>query len=138
MSRPPAMMSPEVPTVMNIAPYRQLLSLPGLRLLSIVGLLARIPATASGMAITLHVVTTLRPNQFAEAGIAGAVSMIGAGIGSPVLGRMVDKFGLRPVLAATVAAQAIYWFTAPSLSYPALVVAAGLAGFSGIPIFSVM
>ncbi len=131
------MMGSEVPTVMNIAPYRHVLAQPGMRWLMFVGLLARIPATAAGMAITLHVVTSLDLN-FTEAGIAGAVTMAGVGIGSPILGRLVDKVGLRPVFAVTTIAQAIYWATAPSLSYPVLVVSAGLAGFASLPIFSVM
>jgi MFS family permease len=122
---------------MNTAPYRQVLSAPGLKFLMIVGLLARIPATAAGMAVTLHVLTALGLD-FTEAGIAGAVAMVGAGIGSPILGRLVDKIGLRPVFAATAAVQAAYWVIAPQLSYPALVVAALLAGIAGIPIFSVM
>jgi MFS family permease len=122
---------------MNLAPYRQVLSVPGMRFLMIVGFLARIPATAAGMAVTLHVITTLHL-EYTEAGIAGAVTMIGAGLGAPVLGRMVDKVGLRPVFAVTIVAQAVYWAIAPSLSYPVLVASAGLAGFASIPIFSVM
>lgn len=122
---------------MNMAPYRQVFALPGLRLLTVIGMLARIPATAAALTITLHVVNTLGL-QFTEAGIAGAAAMAGAGLGAPLAGRMVDKVGLRPVLLVTTLAQGLYWTTAPSLSYVVLVVCAFLAGVLGLPIFSVM
>nr|WP_239124441.1 MFS transporter [Rhizocola hellebori] len=120
-----------------MAPYRQVLAQPGLKLLMLVGMLARIPVTAAAMTVTLHVVNTLGLN-FARAGLAGALAMLGVGIGSPLLGRMVDKVGLRPVLIVATVVQGIYWLTAPHLSYTALVVAAFFAGLLSIPIFSVM
>ncbi|WP_162908218.1 MFS transporter, partial [Allorhizocola rhizosphaerae] len=122
---------------MNIAPYKMVLGVPGLKLLMLIGLLARIPATAAGMAITLHVLTSLGLG-YGEAGVAGALGMIGAGIGSPFLGRMVDRVGLRPVLIVTTAAQAVYWSIAPQLSFPFLVALGFVNGLLSIPIFGVM
>src|SRR5688572_5530885 len=122
---------------MNMAPYRQVLAQPGLKLLMLVGMLARIPATAAAMTITLHVVNTLGLN-FTQAGLAGALAMLGMGIGSPLAGRLVDRLGLRPVMIVATVAQGAYWLTAPHLSYTALVGAAFFAGLLSIPIFSVM
>ena len=122
---------------MNIAPYRLVLARPGMRTLMLIGFLARIPATAAGMATTLHVITTLDLS-YARAGLAGALSMIGIGVGSPIAGRVVDRLGARPVMAVTVVAQTVYWAVAPTLGYTALVACAFFAGLLTIPVFSVM
>jgi len=122
---------------MHIAPYRLVLRQPGLKLLMLIGFLARIPATAAGMTITLHVITALRLD-YAAAGVAGALGMAGAGIGGPLAGRLVDRLGVRPVLIVTTAAQGVYWVVAPELSYPLLVACGFLSGALSIPIFSVM
>jgi MFS family permease len=122
---------------MTIAPYRQVLALPGMRLLTLVGMLAKIPATAAALTVTLHVVNTLGL-KFTQAGLAGSLAMAGAGLGAPLAGRMVDRFGLRPVLAVTTIAQGVYWSAAPHLPYVTLIIAAFFAGGLNIPIFSVM
>jgi len=122
---------------MNIAPYRLVLGLPGLKLLMLIGFMARIPATAAGMTITLHVITAMRLN-YAAAGVAGALGMAGAGVGAPLAGRLIDRIGLRPVMIVTTAAQGLYWLIAPELSYPYLVVCGFISGALSIPIFSIM
>lgn len=108
-----------------------------MRPLTLVGMLAKIPATAAALTVTLHVVNTLGL-QFTQAGLAGSLAMAGAGIGAPLAGRAVDRFGLRPVLAVTTIAQGVYWSAAPHLSYLPLVLAAFFAGGLNVPIFSVM
>lgn len=122
---------------MAIEPYRRLLRLPGVRTLLLVGLLARIPSTAMGMALTLHVVNGLGLG-FAKAGLVTMASTVGMAIGSPLSGRFVDKYGLRPILAVTTAAQAMFWSTAWGLPYPVLVVAAAVGGLLMLPVFSVI
>ncbi|HZM78242.1 MAG TPA: MFS transporter [Candidatus Limnocylindrales bacterium] len=122
---------------MNIAPYRLVLRQPGLKLLMLIGFLARIPATAAGMVTTLHVITALHLD-YAAAGVAGALGMAGVGIGSPLFGRLVDRIGARPVMIVTSAAQGVYWLVAPELSYPLLVACAFVSGLLSIPIFSTM
>ncbi|NRQ39210.1 MFS transporter [Nonomuraea sp. NN258] len=123
---------------MAIKPYRQLFRLPGVRTLLLVGLVARIPSTATGMALTLYVVTVLKPDDYALAGLVTMASTVGMAIGSPMSGRFVDKYGLRPVLVATTLAQAAFWSTAWLLPYPVLVVAAVAAGLLALPVFSVI
>jgi len=122
---------------MNIAPYRLVLNLPGLRALMVIGFLARIPATAAGMVTTLHVITALHLD-YAAAGVAGALGMFGVGVGSPLLGRLVDRLGARPIMIVTSLAQGVYWLVAPELSYPWLVACAFVSGVLSIPIFSIM
>ncbi|MFI7442310.1 MFS transporter [Nonomuraea indica] len=122
---------------MSIEPYRRLLRLPGLRTLLLVGLLARVPSTAMGMALTLHVVHGLGLG-FGRAGLATAACTVGMAVGSPLSGRFVDRHGLRPVLAVTTAAQAVFWSCAWALPYPVLVVAGAVAGLLALPVFSVI
>ncbi|MFI6497053.1 MFS transporter [Nonomuraea typhae] len=121
---------------MAIEPYRRLLRVPGVRTLLLVGLLARIPSTATGMALTLHVIHSMDAG-FVKAGLVTATSTIGMAIGSPLSGRFVDKYGLRPVLITTLA-QAVFWSTAWAMPYPVLVVAAFAAGVLALPVFSVI
>ncbi|WP_406037179.1 MFS transporter [Micromonospora sp. NBC_00898] len=130
-------MAPEVRTVVNLKPYRQALALPGLRSLLLVSVLARIPLTATGVTLTFYVVLDLGRG-YGAAGLVGAASTVGAALGSPLLGRLVDRRGLRPVLALTTAAEAVFWASAPTLSYAVLLPAAFLAGLLALPVFSVV
>jgi predicted MFS family arabinose efflux permease len=130
-------MTPEVRTVVNLKPYRQALSLPGLRSLLLVSVLARVPLTATGVTLTFYVVLDLGRG-YGAAGLVGAALTVGSALGSPLLGRLVDRRGLRPVLALTTAAEAVFWSTAPALPFPLLLPAAFVAGLLALPIFSVI
>ncbi|TMR10716.1 MFS transporter [Nonomuraea turkmeniaca] len=122
---------------MALDPYRRLLRIRGVPTLLLVGLLARVPATATGMALTLHVAVVLELG-YAKAGLITLASTIGMAVGSPLSGRLVDKHGLRPVLTVTTVVQAAFWACAWSLPFPALLVAAALAGLLALPVFSVI
>ncbi|SEM00527.1 MFS transporter [Streptacidiphilus jiangxiensis] len=118
-------------------PYRSVFAIQGSRALFAVALLTRIPGTAKGMLLTLHVVL----DQHRGYGAAGVVAMaltLGFALGSPVAGRMVDRHGLRPVLVVTGVAESLYWVIAPSLSYPLLVGATFLGGLVSVPVFPVI
>ncbi|NES15147.1 MULTISPECIES: MFS transporter [Micromonospora] len=122
---------------MNLKPYREALALPGLRSLLLVSVLARVPLTATGVTLTFHVVLDLGRG-YGAAGLVGAASTVGAALGSPLLGRLVDRRGLRPVLLLTTLAEGVFWAVAPTLSYPVLLPAAFLAGLLALPVFSVV
>lgn len=122
---------------MNLKPYREALALPGLRSLLLVSVLARVPLTATGVTLTFHVVLDLGRG-YGAAGLVGAASTVGAALGSPLLGRLVDRRGLRPVLLLTTLAEGVFWAAAPNLSYPVLLPAAFLAGLLALPVFSVV
>ncbi|MGP3962661.1 MFS transporter [Nonomuraea sp. 3N208] len=122
---------------MALDPYRRLLKIRGVPTLLLVGLLARVPSTATGMALTLHVAVVLELG-YAKAGLITLASTIGMAVGSPLSGRLVDKHGLRPVLAVTTLAQAAFWACAWALPFPVLLVAAALAGLLALPVFSVI
>ncbi|MCO6010372.1 MFS transporter [Actinoallomurus purpureus] len=122
---------------MTVEPYRRVLSIPGVRTLLLVGLVARIPVVATGLTLTLHVVGGLRLG-FLQAGLVGAAATAGVAVGSPVAGRIVDRRGLRPVLAVTTVAQLAFWIAAPFLSYWPLVAGAFADGVLALPVFSVV
>jgi MFS family permease len=118
------------------AAYRAVLALPGVGALTAVSFLARLPASAAAITLTLHVVLTL-DRGYAAAGVVGAAATVGMAIGAPLLGRLVDRRGLRTMLVLTLSAQTVFWGGAPFLPYPALLVGALLGGLLGVPVYSV-
>jgi predicted MFS family arabinose efflux permease len=121
---------------MTLTPYRETLALRGIRSLLIVATLARIPITAGTVTLTLYVVLDLKLG-YGAAGLAGALFTIGGSLGAPVMGRITDSRGLRPVLALTTVAEVVFWATAQAMPFPALLVAALFGGFLTLPVFSV-
>jgi MFS family permease len=119
---------------MRLESYRQVLVRPGVRPLLLVALLARVPPIAAGITLTLHVVLDLHRG-YAAAGLVGAVSTVSTAIGSPALGRFVDRRGLRPMLLVTTVAEVIFWAVAPALSYPVLLAVAFVSGALTLPVF---
>jgi MFS family permease len=107
------------------------------RSLLLAGILARVPATAFGITLTLHV-TNGMGRSWAQAGLVTAAYTIGSAVGQPLTGRLLDRRGLRTTMAATTVVAAGVWGVSPHLSYPALVVAAVVGGVFGPPIFSVV
>ncbi len=117
--------------------YRDVLRLPGVAALTAVAFLARIPAAASAIVITLHVVLTLG-HGYGSAGLVGAASTVGMAVGAPLLGRLVDRRGLRTMLVLSTVAEAGFWSIAPALPYPALLPGAFLGGLLGLPVYAVV
>ncbi|WP_459798864.1 MFS transporter [Herbidospora sp. RD11066] len=103
----------------------------------ILGLLTRIPATATGLTISLHVYQTMNLS-WALAGIAMTASTVGMAVGSPLLGRVVDRRGARLVVVVTSAVQLVFWVTAPSMSYEVLVGASFVSGLLMLPVFGLI
>ncbi len=121
---------------MTLTPYRETLALRGIKSLLIVATLARVPITAGTVTLTLHVVQDLGLGFFA-AGLVGAAFTVGGSFGAPVMGRITDRKGLRPVLVLTTVAEVLFWFSAPAMPYWALLVAALVGGFFALPAFAV-
>ncbi len=68
---------------MNFALYKELLAIKPVRRLLLVGMIARIPHSAAGVLLTLHIVLTLGEG-YAAAGAAAAVMTIGIAVGRAV------------------------------------------------------
>lgn len=122
---------------MNFAVYRDLLRIRSVRMLLIVGMIARFPHSAAGVLLLLHVVQTL-DRGYAEAGAVAAVVTIGIAVGAPWRGRRIDSVGLRRALIPSVIAEAVIWSIAPHLPYQWLLVAALIGGLFTLPAFSVI
>jgi len=121
---------------MLLKPYRETLALPGIKSLLAVATLARIPIAAGAVVLTLHVVNDLGRG-YGAAGLIGAAFTIGGSVGAPVLGRVIDRRGLRLVLVLTTVAEVLFWSLAQAVPYPALLAMALVGGFLALPAFSV-
>src|SRR5665213_2523258 len=122
---------------MRIAPYARVLSVPGVRALYWLALVARIPVTAAPIALTLRVVLGLHKG-FAEAGLVAATVALGMACGAPLLGHLVDRRGARTVLIITTVSQAVFWTVAARLPFAWLAPAAFVGGSLSLPVFSLI
>ncbi len=121
---------------MSLTPYRRVLARPGVASLLLLTALARVPATAAGVVLTLHVVTALGLG-YAAAGLVATASTVGMALGAPWRGRAVDRLGLRRALVPSIIAEALVWGTAPFVGYHLLLVVAFVGGVLGLPVFTV-
>jgi MFS family permease len=121
----------------NFALYRELLAVRPIRRLLLVGMVARIPHSAAGVLLTLHIVLTLNQG-YAAAGAAAAVMTIGIAVGAPWRGRRVDTVGLRTALIPSVISEAVIWSVVPHVSYQWLLPLVFVGGLLTLPIFSVV
>jgi MFS family permease len=121
----------------TVEPYRRVLAIPGVRGLTLLAMLARIPVAAAGVVLTLHVVLTL-DHGYGAAGLVGGATTVASALGAPWLGRVVDGHGLRRMLSVSIVAEAVFWFSAPWLPYPVLLVSAFVGGLFALPVFSVV
>jgi len=116
--------------------YGRVAALPGVRILFVVTGLARIPIAAAGVTITLHVVLGLGMG-YGEAGAVAAATTIGLAVGGPLLGRMIDRRGLRQAVLLTTIATGGFWAAAPWLSYWGLIVLSFVGGVLSLPVMSI-
>jgi MFS family permease len=121
----------------NFALYRDLLAVRPIRNLLLVGMVARIPHSAAGVLLTLHIVLTLGQG-YAAAGAAAAIMTIGIAVGAPWRGRRVDTVGLRRALIPSVVSETVIWSIVPHVSYELLLPLVFVGGLLTLPIFSVL
>ena len=122
---------------MHLARYKSVLALPGMRGFMLVSLIARIPGTAWTTALTLSIVLD-RHRSYAEAGAASAAFTVGLALGSPLLGRAIDRRGPRPVLLLTGTVSLLFWNLVPILPYQALLPLAVFAGALQVPVMTLV
>ena len=87
------------------ASYRTVLATPGVRRILATSLLGRLPAAMVGLAIILRVAHGT--GSYSAAGATTAVYVVGAAALGPVVGRLADRVGRRPVLVATAVLDAV-------------------------------
>ncbi|GGK87155.1 MFS transporter [Mangrovihabitans endophyticus] len=121
---------------MTLTPYKETLALRGIRSLLVVATLARIPIAAGPVVITLHVVQDLHRG-YGLAGLATAAFTIGSSLGAPIMGRLMDGRGLRPVLVLTTVGEVTFWTSAQAMPYWAVLLAALVGGIVTLPAFAV-
>ncbi len=122
---------------MPINDYRSVLAVPGVRSLSMLGVLARAPHAATSVVLTVHVVQVLGRG-YGAAGLTVAAWTAGMALGAPWRGRVVDRIGLRRALVPSLAAEAVLWSVAPWLPFSALLPVVVAAGALALPVFTVI
>jgi predicted MFS family arabinose efflux permease len=117
---------------MSLYKYRKVLALPRVLPAILFMFVAGLPLTIMSLTLTLHVISDLGRGYF-DAGIVGTATAIGFAIGSPVLGRMIDRHGLRPVVAVCGTLSTFAWALLPFVPFPAFIVLAFLASVFTVP-----
>jgi MFS family permease len=123
-------------STVSLGPYRRALSSRPLRTALVLGTLVRLPVFASGILLTLHVVSTLG-RSYAAAGALTAVATVAIAVSGPWRGRLLDRLGLRRVLVPSIGVAVVCWSIAPFVGYELLLVLALVAGLFVIPTFSI-
>ncbi|TDQ04835.1 MFS transporter [Labedaea rhizosphaerae] len=116
--------------------YRRLFAIRGVPSTVLLMVLARVPSAGAGMALTLHVAVGMGRG-YAAAGTVGAAATVGIALGGPMMGRVVDKYGLRRMLVITTIGEAAFWFSAPAMPYVLLLVSGFACGIVAMPAMSI-
>ena len=122
---------------MHLGAYRHVIALPAVRSVLLLGFLVRMPMFATGIVLTLHVVTTLG-RSYGEAGLVSAAFTLALAVSAPWRGRLLDRHGLRRVVAPSIVATGLVWTTLPFLPYAVLLPACILGGLFVVPTFSIL
>ncbi|PWV78334.1 Predicted arabinose efflux permease, MFS family [Prauserella marina] len=121
---------------MPFQPYRQVLRIPGVPASMLLMFFARLPMTAMGLTLTLHIVSDLGRG-YGAAGLVGAATTAGTALGAPLIGRLIDRHGLRPVVLVCGAVSCAYWISTPHLPFYVLLAVALPAGALVVPAGSI-
>jgi MFS family permease len=85
--------------VISFSRYTDLFQVPGLRATLVASVIGRLPIGIATLAILLFL--QARSGSFTVAGAAAASYVLGLAVIAPLLGRLIDRLGPRPVLAAS-------------------------------------
>src|SRR6185436_9444909 len=104
----------ERPAVSGARHYRELLGLPHARAMLGWSLLGRLPLGMTPLALLFLIRGEGR--SYAAAGIVVALYAVAVGVGAPIAGRQVDRFGPTPVLRVRAVAYALLAGTVVALA----------------------
>lgn len=122
---------------MGFTTYAEVLRIPVVRRILLLGILVRVPLWAANIALTLHVVTHLH-RSYADAGLVGFVVAISLAISSPWRGRRLDQIGLRRAVAPSIFVCAALWSIAPWVSFWPFLVVVAIAALFTVPTFTIV
>lgn len=122
---------------MGLSGYARLWADHDVRRLFVATFFARIPTLAIPLVLTLRVVVELN-GSYAQAGVIAAAETVGAAVGAPWRGRLIDRVGLRRTLVPTLVAVTLIYPAIAFASYAWLVPLAFLAGVFLLPIYTVV
>ena len=88
--------------MIRLEPYARFLQEQGLGRLILSSVIGRVPMGASTLALVLFL--QARTGSFADAGLVAGLYVLGLGVTAPLVGRLLDGWGPRPVLGATALA----------------------------------
>jgi predicted MFS family arabinose efflux permease len=124
-------------TIVTFATYADLTRNPAVRRILVLSLFLRVPMTAAGVVIALHVVTHLH-RSYAAAGLVTMVFAVALSVSAPWRGRALDRIGLRRAVAPSLVILAVGWSIAPFVGYWPLVALIGVTGLFTVPSFSIV
>lgn len=122
---------------MAFSGYARLWADRSVRSLLIAAFFARIPAMAAPLVFTLYVVDELG-GTYTEAGLVAASTTLGAAIGAPWRGRLIDRLGMRRAVVPSIVAVVTLYPLATIATYHWLIPISFLMGLFLIPIFSIV
>lgn len=122
---------------MHVSAYRDVTGLPAARTVLLLGFLVRMPMFCTGIVLTLHVVSTLG-HSYGEAGVVSAAFTIALAVSAPWRGRLLDRHGLRRVVAPSIIVTGLVWTAMPFLPYAVLLPVSILGGLFAVPSFSIL
>lgn len=117
--------------------YADLMRIPDVRKVVLLGLLIRIPLWAANIALVLHVVGTLH-RSYVDAGLISATASIALAISGPWRGRRLDRAGLRATVGPALVVVALCWSVAPWVGFWPLLGLVAVAGLFVVPSFSIV
>ena len=117
---------------MSLRKYQRVLAIPRVLSATLFMFVAGLPLTIMTLTLSLHVLNEMGRSYF-DAGIVATATALGFAVGSPLLGRMMDRHGLRPVVAICGTLSTVAWVLLPLVSYPLFVALAFAAGGFTIP-----
>jgi MFS family permease len=117
---------------MSFRKYKTVLAIPRVLPATLFMFVAGLPLTIMTLTLSLHVLNEMGRSYF-DAGLVATATALGFAVGSPLLGRMMDRHGLRPVVAVCGALSTIAWVLLPLVNYTLFVALAFAAGVFTIP-----